>query len=208
MRRTLVLCLIICLSVIPVLPGSTDVIPGQDDVQKQSPKELKRQAALRNKLELMGPGAQIKVVMRGSSPPVTIQGTIDEIAPENFGLKTKDRTQKLQYWQIEKVTLIRGDRKMDPVRVRQVLADMGIGENVKLKLAEGSLNGRIQTIEENSVTIVESKSGEPKVVAFSEIRELQKKKFPAWGKVAIVAGVVVGLLAGLMYAACGSGGCH
>jgi len=214
MRRALALCLMICLSVIPALPGSRDMIPEQNDVQKESPKELKRQAALREKLERMGSGAQVRVAMRGSSPPVTMQGTIDEIAPETFALKTKDGITRLQYRQIEKVSLTKGgyyrsSEATDPVRVRQVLADMGIGENVKIKLNSGDrLTGKIQTIDENSVTLMEAKTGQSRVVAFSEIKELNKKTFPTWGKAVIIVGVAVGLLAGLMYAACGSHGCH
>jgi hypothetical protein len=99
--------------------------------------------------------------------------------------------------------------QIDPTQVRNVVRYLGIGEKVKVKLdSDVSFNGKIQTIEENSVTIIESKTGQSKVVAFDEIKELQKKKFPAWATLAIIAGSAVVLVVALMFAECGSGGCH
>ena len=99
--------------------------------------------------------------------------------------------------------------QIDPNQVRKVVTDLGIGEKVKVQLDSAArLNGKIQKIAENSFTIVETKTGEPKVVAFGEIRELQKKKFPTWAKVVIGVGGVIGLQIALMLAECGSSGCH
>jgi hypothetical protein len=99
--------------------------------------------------------------------------------------------------------------QIDPTQVRNVVTYLGIGEKVRVKLdSDVSFNGKIQTIDENSVTIIERKTGQSKVVAFDEIKELQKKKFPAWATVAIVSGSVVALMVAPMFAECGSGGCH
>jgi hypothetical protein len=213
MRRALVLSLMIFVSVIPVLPGSTgSVIFEQSggDVPKQSTKELKRQAALSEKVELMGLGAQIRVVMRGSAN-LTYEGAIDEIAADSFKLKMKDQTLPIQYGQVEVLSLRARAYKTrgqpDPVQVRQVVADMGVGENAKVKLVSNDrFNGTIRSIEKEGFVV--ASKGNPVSVKYGEVQEIEKKKFPAWGKVAIAAGVVVGLLAALVYSACGSAGCH
>jgi hypothetical protein len=99
--------------------------------------------------------------------------------------------------------------QIDPAQVRSVVNYLGVGERVKIKLDQGTeLNGNVQKIESDRVTLVDAKTGETRVVAFAQIREVQKKKFPAWGKVLIVTGSVIGILLALMYAQCGSGGCH
>ena len=199
MRRALVLCLMICLSVIPVLPKSTDVIAEQkeDDVQKQSSKELRRQAAIREKIELMGSGAQIQAVMRGSSSPVTLKGEIDKIAAENFGIKTKDRVQQLQYSQIERVSLSKSGYKaqgvVDPVRVRRVVADIEVGNRAKIKLASSErFSGTIQSIEKESFVITSQGRSSP--VKYGEVAEIKKTGLPTGTKLAIVGAAVGGVL--------------
>jgi len=199
MRRALVLCLMICLGVIPVLPKSTDVIAEQkeDDVQKQSSKELRRQAAIREKIELMGSGAQIQAVMRGSSSPVTLKGEIDKIAAENFGIKTKDRVQQLQYSQIERVSLSKGGYKaqgvVDPVRVRRVVADIEVGNRAKIKLASSErFSGTIQSIEKESFVITSQGRSSP--VKYGEVAEIKKTGLPTGTKLAIVGAAVGGVL--------------
>lgn len=202
MRRALVLCLVICISAVPIPARSAS------DVQPQSAKELKRQAALKEKIEFMGLGAQIRVVTLGSSN-VTYEGTIDEIAAENFKLKMKNQTLPFQYNQIRTVTL--KDRRYktlgqpDPVRIRQIVADMGVGEKAKVELTSNErFSGTIQSIQKDGFVI----SPQNRPVKFSEVKEIKKKQFPTWAKAAIIVGIAIAALDLLMYAACGSAGCH
>jgi ribosome maturation factor RimP len=212
MKRMLVLFLMICVSVIPVLPGSVDdVIPTQNgsNAQKLSEKELKRRDAFRKKVKLMGSGAQIRVVLRGTSD-VIYQGTIDEITAEGFKLKTSDQTLPIQYGQVEKLNLKNGRYKTqgqpDPILVRQIVADMGVGESAKVKLTSNErFSGTIQSIEEESFVITSNGRSSP--MKYGDVTEIEKKRLPAWAKMAIISGVVAGILAALMLAECGSGGC-
>jgi ribosome maturation factor RimP len=212
MKIALVLFLMIFVSLMPVLPRSMDdAIPTQNgnDAQKLSNKELKRQDALRKKVELMGSGAQIRVLMRGAAA-VTYEGTIDEITAESFNLKTRDQILPVQYDQVERLTLkeqrYKTQGQPNSVRVRQIVADMGVGENAKVELASNErLSGTIQSIEEESFVI--TSKGRSLLLKYDEVKEIEKKRLPAWAKVAIVGGVIVGLLGALMYSQCGSGGC-
>ncbi len=211
MRRALGLFLMICINVIPVLPASVDADQSGIDAPKLSAKELKRQTEFREKVERMGLGAEIRVEMRGGSNPVIYEGTIDEIAAENFSLNMKGQMQPIQYHQVQTVTLKAREYKTlgqpDPVRARRIAVDMGIGQKVKVKLVSNELlTGTIQFIEKENFVV--SSNGKPVTVAYGDVREIKKKKFPAWAKGAIAAGIAAGALGGLMYAACGGEGCH
>jgi ribosome maturation factor RimP len=191
MKKALVLCLMICVSVIPALSKSATI------VQEQSTKELEKQAALREKIELMGLGAQINVEMRGSSASVKYEGTIDEITPESFKLKMRDQILPIRYDQVKTLTLkqrrYKAQEQPDPARVRQVVADMGAGERAKIKLFSGvRLSGTIQSIEKE--TFVITSNGRSLPIKYGEVTEIERKRFPAWAKVAIVGGVIFGLL--------------
>lgn len=204
MRRALVLCLMICVSVIPVLSGSAGSVileqSGGDD-PKQSTKELKRQVALSEKVELMGSGAQIRVVMR-SNAKLTYEGAIDEIAADSFKLKMKDQTLPIQYGQVAALSLKARAYKTrgqpDAVRVRQVVADIGVGEKAKVKLASNErFSGTIQSIEKESFVI----TSQERPVKFNEVKEIERKHLPMGAKVGIAAGVTAGVFMLLMYLA-------
>jgi hypothetical protein len=212
MRRMLVFCMIVLMS-LPAIPGTAFGEQERSIAPKRSQKELQRQASLREKAEFFGPGAQIRITLRGGSSAADQgEGEIDEISESSFKLKTKESGLLMyEYRQLESLHLKQVSYKSigqpDPVQVRRVAYELGIGNKVNLDLIDlKRFSGIIQSFEKESFVVASNKN--PVSVQYGEVKAIDKMKFPAWGKVAIVAGVVAGLLIALMYAACGSGGCH
>ncbi len=93
-------------------------------------------------------------------------------------------------------------------KVKSALAKIGTGEKarVTLKLKSGAvLKGHIGALDKDDFSIV-SKTGTEKIL-YSDVAKV-KKPGSVWIPAVIVVGMVIGLVLGLMYAACGSGGCH
>jgi hypothetical protein len=78
-----------------------------------------------------------------------LTGTVKDVAAE----QNKSNVQKQSPKQLR-----RGES--DPERIRQVAADMKIGENVKIRLYSGqSLNGKFLSIDDSSVIFKDAKTG-------------------------------------------------
>ena len=206
MRRLFAFSLMICMSAMPVMPRCADDISparGENDTQIRSSKEPKRQAAFREKMELMGRGARVQIAMRGSSAPVKYVGSVDEISTEGFKLKMNDRTLRIGYDMIETLTSKERSYKAagepDPVRVRTIAAGIGAGNKTKIRLISGQrLGGIIQSIEKDGFTIATAERALP--IKFAEVTEIKYQKFPAWGIAAIAVGAACALLF-VLYAA-------
>ena len=93
-------------------------------------------------------------------------------------------------------------------KVKSALSKIGTGEKarVTLKLKSGAvMKGHIGALDKDDFSIV-SKTGTEKIL-YSDVAKV-KKPGSVMIPVVIAVGAVVGLVLGLMYAACGSGGCH
>jgi ABC-type phosphate transport system auxiliary subunit len=211
MKRLIVFYLMFCVGVVPALPIDTSkVVPEEDqnDSQQKSDKDVKREAEIKAKVELLRLGAEVKVAMRGAYTKgklTTHRGTIAEISDECLGLQVGDRTLQIDYDQIEELSLTKNKYKasgqVDPVAVRRVVADVGMGEKAKLKLdSDKKISGVIQSVASDSFTIADSKTGQTETVLFSEVTEIQKDKMSTGARVAIIAGVVAGILFGIFLA--------
>jgi hypothetical protein len=194
MRNVVVFCLMICASLTPVLPAPVDDVAGQgrSDSSQLSEKELNRQARLREKAELFGPGAQIQILMRGSAIETVYKGEIDEISANSLKLKTKDLILPIMYGQIESLNLIkrryRANGKPDPVQVRRVAADIGIGEKATVDLVSSAhFSGKIESIDKESLTM--NSQGRPQQIRFSEVKGIKRSQFPVWKQAVLGVGI-------------------
>jgi ribosome maturation factor RimP len=195
MTKVVVLCLILCVSVMPVFPASAVFERTDNEMRGQSPKELQRQAEFRKKINLMGPGAEIRIALRGSSAPVRYEGVVDEITAESFKLKMKDRTLSIQYGQIETLNLkkqyYRPFGEPDPAQVRQIVAGLGVGQKVRVMLVSNErFSGTIRSFEKEDFVI----SSRSQSVKFNEVKEIEKKHFPTAAKVVIASVAVLGVI--------------
>jgi len=94
-------------------------------------------------------------------------------------------------------------------RVKATLSEIGTGKDarVTVKLKSGNvLKGYIAELGKEDFSIVSK--AETQKVLYSDAAKVKKQKLNVGIKIAIAAGVVIGALVGLMYAQCGSGGCH
>ena len=205
MKKFTAFCLMFFIGVIPAIPleRSAVVLENiQDNDQNKSDREAKREAALKAKTELLGLGADIKVVMRKTNlrgEHIRHRGIIDEISADGFGLKAKDETLRIQYSQIDRLLLAKNKYKangqVDPVKVRQVAAELGIGKGIQLKLiSDRKMKGEIQSLTSDSLVIADLKKGQIETVPFDDIKEIKGKGMPAWGKALIIGGAVFGAL--------------
>ena len=217
MKELITFCLMICVIVTPAIPvGASEVVleNTQDKDQNKSDKDAKREAAVKEKAELLGLGAEIEVVMRKTNSRgerIHHRGILEEISAEGLGLKIKDKTTHIQYSQIDRLRLTENKYKangqVDPVRVRQVAAELGVGKDIQLKLtSDKKITGELQSLSSDSLVIADSKKGLFETVPFREVKEIKGKGMPGWGKALIIGGVAFGALiaaAAAWYAAAG-----
>jgi len=99
------------------------------------------------------------------------------------------------------------DQSIDQIRAKLLEIGTGKHANAIVKLKSGNvLKGHIAEQGAQDFTVV-SKAGTQRV-PYSDVASIKKKRLNVGIKIAIVAGAVVGILVGMMYASCGSGGCH
>ena len=117
MKRFTAFCLMFFIGVIPAMPLEVrgDVLENkQDNDQNKSDKDAKREAAIKAKTELLGLGADVKIVMRRtnlSGEHIRHRGTINEISAEGFELQAKGETLHIQYSQIDRLVLAKNKYK-------------------------------------------------------------------------------------------------
>ncbi len=186
----------------------------KDEDRQKSDKDARPEASIKEKAELLGLGADIRVVMRGidfQGQSLAYMGIIEENSADQLKPKIGNEIRPLDYGQIKELNFYtnryKTQEQVDPDVVRRVADNIGIGQKVKIKLASDTkISGTIQSIEEEGFVV--ASNGKLVPVKYAEVKEIKKKKFPAWGKAAIAVGAVVVLLFAQMYASCGSGGCH
>jgi len=82
------------------------------------------------------------------------------------------------------------------------------GKKIKVKLKDGRvMKGPISQISEDSFLLVDGSTGQPVTIANEEVADYSGSTMPTWGKVAIAAGVVFGVLMGIAVAVCSTGYC-
>ncbi len=196
MKRALVFMLMMWVSLFAISYSKAEE-GKESDRPKLSGKELKRQSTLKVKAERFGVGAEIRVVMRGSPEKVVNEGLIEDISDDRILLKTKDWSLELRYSKIESLSLwqSRYDAKnaSDPIQVRRVVLDIGIGQKAKVELASSKrFRGIIRSIDKEYF-VISSKSG-AQSIPFNEVKKVEKSHLPAWAKAAIATGAVAGAI--------------
>jgi ribosome maturation factor RimP len=192
MRKAIALLLMLLMN-LPAMSGTNAGLPEP----AQSEKELKRQALFREKVESFGSGAAIRVVMRGSSAKAEYVGEIDEISADNFKLKTKDHNLTVRYDQVEMLSLKQRSYKTggqpDPVQVRRVACDIGIGNKAKGELTTlKRFSGTIQSMEKEDFVI--NANGNLQTIKFNDVKRIEKGQMPAWGKALLFVGIAVAVV--------------
>jgi len=159
----------------------TQSILGHD--QQEWVKSVIRASRIKEKAENLGIGALVNVTLRSSQKQ---KGRIVEIAEDSLGLAIEKRTINVQFSDVADLNLVhphyKANGQLDATRVRQVVSDLGLGQEITLKLiSKNRLMGHIRSIDSDSFTIVDSRTGEAIPVFFNEVSMIEKSKV-AYGK--------------------------
>lgn len=167
---------------------------------QQSQEVRNRQESAKAKVNALGIGAEIIVTTRWLR---SLQGRIVEIQDQAFVIDEKGKKSVLRYDEVRQVALAeptyKAQEQVDPVRVRQVVVDIGVGKKADVRLvSKGRIQGRIEAIDNTSFTILDSKTGVSTPVTYSDVLQVKRKGFPGWGIAAILAGVAGAIIIGFL----------
>ena len=211
MKRFSAFCLMFFVSVIPTMPLDAVEVAlekSPENNQQKSDKDAKREADIKAKAELLGVGAEIKIVMRSvlyRRDPETHRGIIDEISADGLSLQAKDETMRFRFSQIDRLNLTKNKYKAkgdaDPVAVRRVVVEIGMGKKINLKLgSDQKSKGTIYSIASDDFAIVDSETDLIETVLFTDVIEISKTGMSNWLKYTIIGGAGL-FIFGLIYAA-------
>jgi len=180
---------------IPAMPGTELGSSEGSHASRQSQKEMQRQASFRDKVEFFGTGTEILVMLRNAS--VARKGKIEEISADSFNLNTGDHRLRIEYNRIEELNLSRIKYKAagqpDPIEVRRVAYEIGIGNKAKVELADGRrFRGAIEAFEDGVVVLRAQNNRQP--VNFSDVKAIERSRMPWWGKALVAVGTIVGIV--------------
>ena len=103
-------------------------------------------------------------------------------------------------------TKYRAEGPPDPVTVRRVAVELGVGRKVQVQTQDrNTLVGRIAKLDAEQLYLKIGEGG-PVSVSYAQISELKPKRMSTLAKVGIAVGVTFGILLGVAVAVC-SGGC-
>lgn len=178
--------------------------------QQTSVKEVIRASRVREKVRGFGVGALITVKLVDSRKQ---RGRISDVGEDSFHLAGGDRTASLSYSEVADLSLVNPKYKakgeVDASRVRQILFDVGVGQQAKLKLISGArVKGDIRSIDKDGFAIFDSNTNKTISIPFKDVTEIEKKGGSIWpGKQLLWIGIGVGvamLIVGVALAASGS----
>jgi hypothetical protein len=169
--------------------------------QPQSVKDVIQAAKVKEQVEGLGVGAEVTVKLNDGREQ---RGRVHDIAEESFQLAQDSQTFPLRYVDVTDLHLVNPKYKakgqVDPIRIRQVVFDLGLGQRAKLKLISGQkIIGDIRSIDKEAFTIYDSGTNKRASVSFNEVSEIEKKSGSiGTGKqllgMAIGVGVAMGIL--------------
>ena len=161
--------------------------------QAQAMPAAERAEGLRQKVEQLGVGAEVRVILNDRQQ--TLRGTIESFDDSSFGLRARGarEQQTVRYVNVtlleftKTAYLAEGSNSSEPVTARRVAVEIGIGRRVQVQTQDGkTFVGTIAKLDEEQLYLNLSPSG-PMNVSYATIRELKPKGFSAAKKVGIAA---------------------
>ncbi len=197
MRKPLVGLVILFLA--PALAsGQTVNAPDRLRAARQA-KAVPNPDSVKQRVDELGVGARVKVKLAGGKK---LRGSIEAIDEEGFLLSSQRKAARrhIAYTQVARLKLAkrsyRAAGQPDPLEARRVVAALGVGEHVMVKVPGGKkLRGRIQAIEAEHFTLRLDREGTTTQIAYNQVWRVQEN-LSKGAKIAIivVAAVVVTLL--------------
>jgi ribosome maturation factor RimP len=155
--------------------------------------------SVRQQADQLGPGAQIRLKLANGQK---MAGSIEAIQDDGLLITTgqKSTPKLVAYDQVAQLKLAtRRYTAQDPpdrLAARRVVAALGVGQHIVVKpFAAKAIHGHIQAIDEERFTVLPDHTTTPVVIAYSDIRHVEKNLSAGATIVLVVliaAAVVVG----------------
>jgi ribosome maturation factor RimP len=166
--------------------------------QSLSPRAAERGEKIREKVERLGPGADVRVQDRQGN---TLRGTVESFDDSGFHLKTKDEDKVFRYYDVNLLELAKrnysAQESPDPAAARRVALEMGLGRKVDVKTTAGEkYTGKILRVDAEELAIELTHVGSVSIaIPYSRMQGLKVSHLPLAAKIGIGVGVGFGVFA-------------
>jgi len=133
-------------------------------------------AAIKQKVDMLGVGAPVEVVVKGEE---AMRGLIQSIGDQDFVLAPSGTSvvRHFAYDQVQRLILTKlsyqAAGQPDPDQARRVVAGWGVGKAVRVTLADGNkLKGKIQTMDMEHFSLLPTSQAEPVQVAYADVQQV------------------------------------
>ncbi len=164
-------------------------------------RAAERGEKIREKVERLGPGADVRVYDRQGNP---LRGIIDRFDDSAIHLKTGEMDTVFRYNEINSLELAKktysAEGEVDPAAARRVAPEIGLGRKVVVKTTAGeTFTGNLIRVDAEELAIG-TRDTASMAVPYSEMRELKRWRVPLPARIAIGAGVGFAVFACVMLA--------
>jgi hypothetical protein len=178
-------------------------LPLADLALARDGKSSEDAAAIKQKVEMFGVGASLKVRLTARKK---MKGSLVSLGEDGFELTAKagEAPRYIAYSNANQITLAKLKYRTkgvpDAVEARRVALGLGIGRHIQVKTTAGQeYHGNIQVIGPDTFTMLPDHQTVPVEIAFSEVGQIGPNLNTA-AKIAIGVGIAVGVVVLVMVA--------
>jgi hypothetical protein len=154
-----------------ILITSAQVVSGADVRQPDG------RALLKEKVELFGVGANVKVKLADGQK---VKGPISSIVDEGFTLAPVpgELGRPINYDQVSELTLVVRNYKAsgspDASEARRVIAALGVGNHVAVRTSALKIHGQIMAVERDHFVMLPDDQAKPVEIAYQDVQQAGK----------------------------------
>ena len=147
---------------------------------------------IKQQASLFGAGAKVKLKLTSGKK---LEGSISAIEDDGFLLASQPGTSpaRIEYAEVAQLKLrnlsYRASGQPDAAEARRVVAGLGVGKHVMVKVGEKKLRGHIGAIEEGHFTLLPDREAAPVQIAYNDVRQVGKN--PSTGATIAIAAAAV-----------------
>lgn len=191
-------------SICIVLMGCMVFVPLNDVAAYPQPATPPYPSSIKQQVERMGVGAEVKLKLAGGEK---LRGYLQAIDDQGFLLeKGQQKSQRrIAYEQVARVTpaslVYRASGSPDPIAASRVVAGLGAGHHIVVKTTDGrEYHGNIQVIGEDHFVMVPDHQTASVQISYTRVHYVEQN-LSKGAKIAIVVVIVVVVVVGIVIAA-------